>query len=53
MTRVVEVGSRLTVAGLSWINYQSATVKGIDAKERSFGFDAVAYLRGKARASKN
>lgn len=52
MTRVVEVGSRLTVAGLSWINYQSATVKGIDAKERSFGFDAVAYLRGKARASK-
>lgn len=47
MTRVVEVGGRLAVAGLSWINYQSSTVKGIDAKEGSFGFDAVAYLRGK------
>jgi hypothetical protein len=52
VTAVVEVDGRKAVAGLSWINYQSGTVKGIDAKERSFNFDAVAYHYGKGRDSK-
>ena len=51
MTRIVNVAGRPVVAGLSWINYAGSTIKGVDAKERSFAFNAVAYLKGKDSAS--
>ncbi|WP_138437897.1 hypothetical protein [Marinobacter shengliensis] len=51
MTRLVDVAGRPVVAGLSWINYAGSTSKGVDAKERSFAFNAVAYLKGKDPAS--
>jgi hypothetical protein len=47
MTRIVITADQEVVAGLSWVNYSSATQKGIEAKEGSFSFECAAYLIGK------